>query len=60
FNTAPMPPEPVMLNPATRINDIQRFLGSHFHPLKTQPGNKINQPLLDRLLDFKLLIESNL
>lgn len=60
FNTNPMPPEPVMLNPATRINDIQHFLQSHFYPLKLDPANKINLPLLDRLLDFKLLIESNL
>ncbi|WP_240186697.1 DUF6965 family protein [Pedobacter namyangjuensis] len=60
FKANPMPSEPVMLNPATKINSIQHFLESHFYPLKLDPSNKINQPLLDRLLDLKLLIESNL
>jgi len=60
FTTVEMPAEPVYLNPSTKINNIEQFLESHFYGLKQNPLNKITQPLLDRLLDFKLLIESNL
>ena len=60
FQTTELPPAPVMLNPSTKINDVKLFLDSHFYPLKLNPNSKITQPLLDRLLDFKLLIESNL
>jgi len=60
FTTVELPPSPVMLNPATKITDVNHFLESHFYALKLQPLNKITQPLLDRLLAFKLLIESNL
>ncbi|MFI5452245.1 DUF6965 family protein [Pedobacter sp. UC225_61] len=60
FKTVELPTAPLLLNPSTQINDVQLFLDSHFYPLKLGPINKINQPLLDRLLDFKLLIESNL
>ena len=60
FKKVEMPAAPVYLNPATKINNIDHFLDSHFAPLRLDPNNRINQPLLDRLLDFKLLIESNL
>ena len=60
FTTVEMPPAPIYLNPSTRINNVKDFLESHFYGLKQQPLTKITQPLLDRLLDFKLLIESNL
>jgi hypothetical protein len=60
FKTVELPAAPILLNPSTKINDVNHFLESHFYPLKIDPANKINQPLLDRLLDFKLLIESNL
>lgn len=60
FNNTELPAVPLYLNPATKINDIKQFLDSHFYPLKLNTNPKITQPLLDRLLDFKLLIESNL
>ena len=60
FKTVEMPAAPILLNPSTKINDIKQFLDSHFYSLKIDPNSKINQPILDRLLDFKLLIESNL
>jgi hypothetical protein len=60
FKNVELPAAPVLLNPSTQINDINLFLESHFSPLRMDAINKINQPLLDRLLDFKLLIESNL
>lgn len=60
FQTTELPAAPVLLNPSTKINDIKQFLDSHFYALKLNPTSKMSQPLLDRLLDFKLLIESNL
>ncbi len=60
FQHTPLPEAPILLNPSTRINNIEQFLESHFYPLKLSPNSKINEPLLDRLLAFKLLIESNL
>lgn len=60
FKNVEMPLAPLYLNPATKINDVELFLESHFSPLRNGPITNISQPLLDRLLDFKLLIESNL
>jgi len=39
---------------------VEQFLDSHFYTLEVNPTSKINEPILDRLLAFKLLIESNL
>ncbi|TCC88503.1 hypothetical protein EZ428_17830 [Pedobacter frigiditerrae] len=60
FKSVELPAAPLYLNPATKINDVNYFLESHFSPLRDTPITSINQPLLDRLLAFKLLIESNL
>ena len=60
FQKTELPEAPIMLNPATKINNVQHFLESHFYALKLNPNSKINEPLLDRLLAFKLLVESNL
>jgi hypothetical protein len=59
FQNTELPEAPILLNPSTKINNVQHFLESHFYALKLNPSSKINEPLLDRLLDFKLLIESN-
>lgn len=60
FANVELPAAPLYLNPATKINDVNHFLESHFSPLRDGPITNINQPLLDRLLALKLLIESNL
>ena len=60
FKSVELPPAPIYLNPATKINNVEHFLESHFSPLRNSPITKVNEPLLDRLLAFKLLIESNL
>ena len=60
FTTVELPKAPVMLNPSTTITDVDNFLKSHFYPLKLEHNDRQSQPLLDRLLAFKLLIESNL
>lgn len=60
FKNVELPAAPLYLNPATKINDVELFLESHFAPLRHNPITKMNEPLLDRLLAFKLLIESNL
>lgn len=59
FAKAEKPEIPLMLNPATQINDYEHFLESHFTALKQDPASKVNQPLLWRLQALKLLIESN-
>lgn len=60
FKSVELPIAPLYLNPATKINDVELFLESHFSPLPSGQITTISQPLLDRLLAFKLLIESNL
>jgi len=60
FNTVELPKAPVMPNPSSTITDVDHFLQSHFYPLKVEQPDRLSQPLLDRLLAFKLLIESNL
>ncbi|WP_316739238.1 DUF6965 family protein [Pedobacter aquatilis] len=59
FTNAPKPDMPVYLNAATKVNDYDHFLKSHFGPLKANPVSKVNQPLLWRLQQMKLVIESN-
>jgi hypothetical protein len=60
FTTVELPQAPLYLETSTKVNDVNKFLESHFYALKLNPNSKINQPLLDRLFAFKLLIESNL
>ncbi|RZJ73709.1 MAG: hypothetical protein EOO47_21960 [Flavobacterium sp.] len=60
FKNVELPTAPLYLNPATKINDVELFLESHFSPLRNGQITTISQALLDRLLAFKLLIESNL
>lgn len=60
FASVEHPQAPLYLNPATKINDVKHFLDSHFYPLEINPNSKINEPILERLLAFKLLIEANL
>ncbi|WP_131536636.1 DUF6965 family protein [Pedobacter nototheniae] len=59
FKNAPKLEEPLFLNPATKINNIDHFLESHFAPLRINPDSRVNQSLLFRLKALKLLIESN-
>ncbi|WP_421944144.1 DUF6965 family protein [Pedobacter sp.] len=59
FKTAEKPKTPLLLNPATIINNYEHFLESHFAPLRKDPDSRVNQPLLWRLKAMKLLIESN-
>jgi len=58
FKNCQRPEMPVFLNEATRVNDFDLFLESHFGPLKASPDSKINKPLLARL-KMKLIIEAN-
>lgn len=60
FKSVELPAAPLYLNPATKLNNVKKFLESHFSPLRNSPITKVNEPLLDHLLAFKLLIESNL
>ncbi|RYZ36712.1 MAG: hypothetical protein EOP49_32350 [Sphingobacteriales bacterium] len=60
FKTAPAPQMPVYLNAATKVNDYAQFVNSHFEGIDAANNEIVRQPLIDRLLDMKLLIESNL
>jgi|GEM_PF-1962669 len=60
FDTAPVPETPIYLNAATRINDYTLFVNSHFEGINAANNEIIKQPLIDRLLELKLLIEANL
>jgi len=59
FKNCQRPEMPVFLNEATKVNDFDLFLESHFGPLKSNPESKINKPLLARLKMMKLIIEAN-
>jgi hypothetical protein len=60
FAKVELPKAPVMLLPGTTILDVDKFLESHFSPIRTEPDAIVNKPIWDRLYAFKLLIESNL
>ncbi|RYF12393.1 MAG: hypothetical protein EOO42_20160 [Flavobacteriales bacterium] len=60
FETAPVPEMPIYLNAATKVNDYALFVNSHFEGIAAANNEIIKQPLVDRLLDLKLLIEANL
>jgi len=59
FTKAGKQPVPIFLNQATEITDYDYFLQSHFQPLKANLTSKVNQPLIQRLLDLKLIVEAN-
>jgi hypothetical protein len=60
FKNAPRPEMPVLLNPGVQVLDYDKFLESHFEPLRRNPDAKINVPILLRLKQMKLVIESNI
>jgi hypothetical protein len=60
FSKAPRPQMPVYLNSAVMVTDYDLFLESHFLPLRTYPDTKINKPIIYRLQQMKLIIESNI
>jgi hypothetical protein len=60
FQTAPKPEMPVYLNGATKVVDYELFVQSHIYPLKMNANTKVSEPIMDRLLQMKLLIEANL
>ncbi|KQC02118.1 hypothetical protein [Pedobacter sp. Hv1] len=60
FKNVELPATPIMLLPGTTITDVDKFLESHFIPLRANPNALSSKPIWDRLFAFKLLIESNL
>jgi hypothetical protein len=60
FRTATAPEMPVYLNAAAKVNDYDYFLTSHFEGLRAAKNEFTKAPLLERLLQMKLLIECNL
>jgi hypothetical protein len=59
YKNAPAPEMPVMLNEATKVTNYELFVGSHFEGIKNAPTDSTKLPLLNRLLQMKLLIEAN-
>ncbi|MDQ1139431.1 DUF6965 family protein [Pedobacter agri] len=59
FRNAPRPDMPVFLNAAVQVTDYDLFPESHFIPLRSKPDAKINAPIILRLQQMKLIIESN-
>ncbi len=60
FRTAPAPEMPVMLNAATTVTNYSLFVSSHFEGVKNAPTDSTRTPLINRLIEMKLLIEANL
>lgn len=57
FANAPHPLMPIYLNAATKVNDYKAFVDSHIQGIKACENPKIKQILIDRLMDFKLLMD---
>jgi len=60
FKNAPAPAMPVYLDAATKVNDYQYFISSHFEGIRAAKHENSKAPLLARLMKMKLAIESNL
>lgn len=60
FAGVPAPETPLYLDPATKVNDYEFFLSSHFEGLDAAKNEYTAMPIRARLLKMKLLIESNL
>ena len=60
YRNAPAPQMPVWLNEATKVNDYEYFVNSHFEGLDYAKVDLTKNALMNRLLKMKLLIEANL
>lgn len=60
FSKAPAPEMPLYLDAATKVNDYDFFVTSHFEGIRAAKNDFTRAPLLARLMKMKLLIESNL
>ncbi|MFN0253952.1 DUF6965 family protein [Pedobacter ureilyticus] len=60
YKNAPAPEMPVQLDEATKVNDFNHFVTSHFDGIDAAKVEMTKQPLINRLLKMKLLIEANL
>jgi hypothetical protein len=59
FNSIDLPTEPVYLDPSARINNVRHFLKSHFSALEIDPGSKVNEPMISRLVKLKEILSEN-
>lgn len=59
FNSIDLPTEPVYLDPSARINNVRHFLKSHFSALEIDPGSKVNEPIVSRLIKLKEILSAN-
>lgn len=50
-------PKDIRLNSVTRIWDSELFISSHMQIVKSNNGNRIYRPYLDRLIEFKRAIQ---
>lgn len=60
FRNAPAPEMPIYLNAATKVNDFEYFVSSHFEGVRAAKNEVSRAPLMARLLQMKLMIEASL
>lgn len=60
FKNVPAPEMPLYLDAATKVNDYEYFLSSHFEGIRAAKNEVGRAPLLARLMKMKLAIEANL
>ncbi len=58
FSTVPLPKDPIRLSPAELICDSEKFVKSHIQFIKSQKGNPIFRPYLERLMNFRTILEN--
>lgn len=58
FRTATLPEAPVQLFPGTTVTDVEKFLESHFIPLRLAPHSPTSHTHIFRLMALKRYIES--
>lgn len=58
FKNAKLPEPPVNLFPGTTITNVEKFLESHFIPLRSVPNGPTSHTHIFRLLALKAHIES--
>lgn len=59
FENKALPEESVYLNDHTKIVDCKKFVTSHLETVKSNNGNKLHLPYLERLQKLKEILNNN-
>ena len=60
FKVAKLPSEPIRLDSCSTITNIPLFIESHLSIVKAQNGNLRYKPYMDRLIELKAILKSNM